>query len=292
MAPGIAGMDAAVEAYCTTNPGVQACACAAFPELAKDFCTKGPFACTIDGVCAASQFAQILPNPPGGFEVISFGKCNPYPCWFEPCTTADDSQMLRTSALALASCSTDLCIQQSSANTISLGPTMTPLPAGSFQVGGMVQSCQTGASQPPLLATAPVNIAFAANATMQLGTLLANNGDQSTSWSVTSTPPWLVTAPGSGLLGGNATQNWLYLFDSETVISQASETPISGTVEVVYSVGSLSATLSVPVSVAALPPTQQTVQIVETLRPQDIATLVLLSVLILAAVVVFQMVRK
>lgn len=290
--PGFGGLDAAVQTYCGANPGAQGCACVAFPQLAKSFCTTGPFACELDGVCAASLFAQTSGDT---FEVVSFGQCNPYPCWLEACTTPNDSQMLRTSTIAAmpfsGSCSSHLCIQESSGNSAALGPTLTPLPAGSFQVGDLVQSCQTGATNPPVLATAPVDVGFAANATMQLGTLLANNGDWDTTWSVTSTPAWVSTSPASGILGGNTAQNFVYLFDAPTVIAQAQDSPLSGAISVTYSfagqLGPETATLTIPVSVQALPPTQQTVQVVEELRPQDLTTLVVLSVMIVVAVVVF-----
>lgn len=260
-------LDQAITAWCTANPGAEDCSCAAFPKIAQAWCAADG---TCDGtsgsgICSASQFAQ---TDSTGIEVVQFNTCAPFPCWLDGCR----GDALMTTDLfqaQLESCPTDLCVQESSGNSISINSNAQPLPPGSFVVGSSIMNCSdTSKTRPPLLVMDTFDITFPQNAQMILNTMLSNDGDVGTSWSVTDyglapgDPQWLALEPSSGgALTGRTSQIVQIVFDQATVQAVVGKTWTANiTIQYFNPFGDgTPLQLQVPISLTVAPATQDVV---------------------------------
>lgn len=244
--PGAPYLDAAIRAYCASPAGAAApeCACANFGSLASDWCARGTLACpttlsaaSASELCMATEFGMQTQD---AWEVVQFAGCDPYVCWYAPCT-ASPEQSLVPSALrryALSGSCSGVCIQARSSDSTSFPAHASPLPPGAVQIGASVLKCGAAQNAPASLSMPPLNAYVPANARFEQTVMLANDGDYLTTWEVaTRSADWIAVSPPSGVVGSRGSAPANVLWDRAELVRWGAGSSHTATVTVAYDDG-------------------------------------------------------
>lgn len=254
-APGADSFDEAVRQYCRgLGRGSAECACMNFPDQASPWCDRATVSCRPDVLmpqatdderkeaCYAQEFLQSTKD---GYAAVQFSRCNPLPCWYEPCLAGPDQRLITTRMgdIQAGGCA-GVCYQVQGADTLRYPVSASPLPASANLQNkfatAVISKCGQATNDRPLITMKSLNVELAQNQDKRAQVAINNEGDTGVMVTVTTgaDQPWIGTnvqglptyVPARG--STQIVVEW-----DQSIVGESSGKTFAGTVTVSYNDG-------------------------------------------------------
>ena len=147
--------------------------------------------------CYAQEFLQSTAD---GYAAVQFSRCNPLPCWYEPCLAGPDQRLITTRMgdIQAGGCA-GVCYQVQGADTLRYPVSASPLPASANLQNkfatAVISKCGQATNDRPLITMKSLNVELAQNQDKRAQVAINNEGDTGVMVTVTTgqDQPWIGT---------------------------------------------------------------------------------------------------